>query len=180
MAEGNGELLDDINQKADDRGDGERTEDYPKLLEYGLDKKVSALRTQHHMTTITNICHMQHMLLGRRQTGWDLQNRQVGSRRAGRARPGRAQGVSRRWCLECVGTVPGIEPGARVKQVRLPMRRDEDVPTEESSQPTGRGRARNCQRSRRGQDQENPRAHRLHIRCDDRWETFSSTGETFI
>jgi len=26
MAEGNGELLDDINQKADDRGDGERTE----------------------------------------------------------------------------------------------------------------------------------------------------------
>jgi len=41
MAEGNGELLDDINQKADDRGDGERTEDYPKLLEYGLDKKVS-------------------------------------------------------------------------------------------------------------------------------------------
>lgn len=40
MAEGNGELLDDINQKADDRGDGERTEDYPKLLEYGLDKKV--------------------------------------------------------------------------------------------------------------------------------------------
>ncbi|EDW28170.1 GL27352 [Drosophila persimilis] len=39
MAEGNGELLDDINQKADDRGDGERTEDYPKLLEYGLDKK---------------------------------------------------------------------------------------------------------------------------------------------
>nr|XP_017017495.2 heterogeneous nuclear ribonucleoprotein Q isoform X9 [Drosophila kikkawai] len=41
MAEGNGELLDDINQKADDRGDGERTEDYPKLLEYGLDKKVA-------------------------------------------------------------------------------------------------------------------------------------------
>ncbi|XP_017003448.2 heterogeneous nuclear ribonucleoprotein Q isoform X3 [Drosophila takahashii] len=42
MAEGNGELLDDINQKADDRGDGERTEDYPKLLEYGLDKKVAS------------------------------------------------------------------------------------------------------------------------------------------
>jgi len=44
MAEGNGELLDDINQKADDRGDGERTEDYPKLLEYGLDKKVRYFR----------------------------------------------------------------------------------------------------------------------------------------
>lgn len=41
MAEGNGELVDDINQKSEDRGDGERTEDYPKLLEYGLDKKVS-------------------------------------------------------------------------------------------------------------------------------------------
>lgn len=41
MAEGNGELVEDIsNMKSDDRGDGERTEDYPKLLEYGLDKKV--------------------------------------------------------------------------------------------------------------------------------------------
>ena len=40
MAEGNGELVDDINQKSEDRGDGERTEDYPKLLEYGLDIKV--------------------------------------------------------------------------------------------------------------------------------------------
>lgn len=43
MAEGNGELVDDINQKSEDRGDGERTEDYPKLLEYGLDKKVSTV-----------------------------------------------------------------------------------------------------------------------------------------
>ncbi|KAL9893328.1 synaptotagmin binding cytoplasmic RNA interacting protein isoform 1-T6 [Glossina fuscipes fuscipes] len=41
MAEGNGELVDDINVKSEDRGDGERTEDYPKLLEYGLDKKVA-------------------------------------------------------------------------------------------------------------------------------------------
>lgn len=40
MAEGNGEMLDDINVKSEDRGDGERTEDYPKLIEYGLDKKV--------------------------------------------------------------------------------------------------------------------------------------------
>lgn len=39
MAEGNGEMLDD-NVKSEDRGDGERTEDYPKLIEYGLDKKV--------------------------------------------------------------------------------------------------------------------------------------------
>lgn len=42
MAEGNGELAEDITtMKADDRGDGERTEDYPKLIEYGLDKRVS-------------------------------------------------------------------------------------------------------------------------------------------
>ena len=41
MAEGNGELVDDVTaMKSDDRGDGERTEDYPKLLEYGLDKRV--------------------------------------------------------------------------------------------------------------------------------------------
>lgn len=43
MAESNGELLEgDVSAaKSDDRGDGERTEDYSKLLEYGLDKKVS-------------------------------------------------------------------------------------------------------------------------------------------
>ncbi|XP_055852834.1 heterogeneous nuclear ribonucleoprotein R isoform X9 [Episyrphus balteatus] len=42
MAEGNGELVDDmVTPKSEDRGDGERTEDYPKLLEYGLDKKVA-------------------------------------------------------------------------------------------------------------------------------------------
>lgn len=72
MAEGNGEVVDDLTgsgtggsggpdsansagsgtgaaagttttgtAKADDRGDGERTEDYPKLLEYGLDRRVS-------------------------------------------------------------------------------------------------------------------------------------------
>lgn len=41
MAEGNGELVEELSGvKADDRGDGERTEDYPKLLEYGLDKRV--------------------------------------------------------------------------------------------------------------------------------------------
>jgi Heterogeneous nuclear ribonucleoprotein Q acidic domain len=42
MAEGNGEIVDDTTKKSDDRGDGEKTEDYPKLLEYGLDKKVAA------------------------------------------------------------------------------------------------------------------------------------------
>lgn len=41
MAEGNGELVDDVGVKSDDRADGERTEDYPKLIEYGLDKRVS-------------------------------------------------------------------------------------------------------------------------------------------
>lgn len=44
MAESNGELLGDLSAtKSDDRGDGERTEDYSKLLEYGLDKKVRNL-----------------------------------------------------------------------------------------------------------------------------------------
>lgn len=42
MAEGNGELNDDVSStKAEDRGDGEKTEDYVKLLEYGLDRKVT-------------------------------------------------------------------------------------------------------------------------------------------
>ncbi|XP_052859160.1 uncharacterized protein LOC128266582 isoform X17 [Drosophila gunungcola] len=59
------------------------------------------------------------------------------------------------------------------------MWRDEDVPPEESSQPTGRGcacRCRSGQRSRRGQDQEDPRAHRLRIRCDDRPEKIRRTA----
>lgn len=43
MAEGNGELVEEMaNQKMEGAGDGERTEDYTKLLEYGLDKKVSS------------------------------------------------------------------------------------------------------------------------------------------
>lgn len=42
MAEGNGEIIDDTTKKAEDRGDGEKTEDYPKLIAYGLDKKVAA------------------------------------------------------------------------------------------------------------------------------------------
>lgn len=65
MAEGNGELLDDINQKADDRGDGERTEDYPKLLEYGLDKKV---RKQYPVNSVIKLIYFG-LLLGCRQTG---------------------------------------------------------------------------------------------------------------
>lgn len=41
MAEGNGDMHEDIvNLRVDDRADGERTEDYVKLLEYGLDRKV--------------------------------------------------------------------------------------------------------------------------------------------
>ncbi|XP_063707203.1 heterogeneous nuclear ribonucleoprotein R isoform X3 [Culicoides brevitarsis] len=43
MAEGNGDMHEDIvNLRVDDRGDGERTEDYVKLLEYGLDRKVAS------------------------------------------------------------------------------------------------------------------------------------------
>lgn len=43
MAEGNGELVEEMaNPKmGEGAGDGERTEDYTKLLEYGLDKKVA-------------------------------------------------------------------------------------------------------------------------------------------
>lgn len=42
MAEGNGELVEEIaTQKMEGAGDGERTEDYTKLLVYGLDKKVA-------------------------------------------------------------------------------------------------------------------------------------------
>lgn len=46
MAEGNCEVVNDntttATKKIDEHGDGEKTEDYPKLLEYGLDKKVAA------------------------------------------------------------------------------------------------------------------------------------------
>lgn len=43
MAEGNGEIIDEMtNKKTGEAGDGEKTNDYPKLLEYGLDKKVAA------------------------------------------------------------------------------------------------------------------------------------------
>uniref|UniRef100_A0A336MQH5 CSON005243 protein n=1 Tax=Culicoides sonorensis TaxID=179676 RepID=A0A336MQH5_CULSO len=43
MAEGNGVMHEDIsNIRVDDGGDGVRTEDYVKLLEYGLDRKVAS------------------------------------------------------------------------------------------------------------------------------------------
>lgn len=43
MAEGNGELVEEMTnpKMGEGAGDGERTEDYTKLLEYGLDKKVA-------------------------------------------------------------------------------------------------------------------------------------------
>lgn len=42
MAEGNGEVVEEMaNQKSGEGGDGERTQDYSKLLEYGLHKMVS-------------------------------------------------------------------------------------------------------------------------------------------
>lgn len=42
MAEGNGEVVEEMaNQKSGEGGDGERTQDYSKLLEYGLHKMVA-------------------------------------------------------------------------------------------------------------------------------------------
>lgn len=43
MAEGNnGEIVDDANKKSEEGGSDSKTEDYAKLIEYGLDKKVAA------------------------------------------------------------------------------------------------------------------------------------------
>lgn len=44
MAEGNGEIIEEMatTNKADGNGESERTADYPKLVEYGLDKRVSS------------------------------------------------------------------------------------------------------------------------------------------
>lgn len=43
MAEGNGEIIEEMatTHKTDGNGEPERTEDYPKLVEYGLDKRVN-------------------------------------------------------------------------------------------------------------------------------------------
>lgn len=43
MAEGNGEIIEEMatTQKTDGTGEPERTADYPKLVEYGLDKRVN-------------------------------------------------------------------------------------------------------------------------------------------
>jgi hypothetical protein len=41
MAEGNGDVQKETTLRVDDRGDGDKTEDYVKLLEYGLDRKVA-------------------------------------------------------------------------------------------------------------------------------------------
>lgn len=43
MAEGNGEVIEEMatTLKIEGNGDVERTPDYPKLVEYGLDKRVS-------------------------------------------------------------------------------------------------------------------------------------------
>lgn len=42
MAEGNGEVLNDLH-KVELLSDSERTADYPKLIEYGLDQKVYSM-----------------------------------------------------------------------------------------------------------------------------------------
>lgn len=56
MAEGNGELVDDLaSMSSQDRGDGEKTEDYPKLIEYGLDKRVSLHSIHPKFRTYFNI-----------------------------------------------------------------------------------------------------------------------------
>lgn len=43
MAEGNGEITEEMatSHKTDGNGEPERTADYPKLVEYGLDKRVN-------------------------------------------------------------------------------------------------------------------------------------------
>lgn len=43
MAEGNGEIIEEMatSHKTDGNGEPERTADYPKLVEYGLDKRVN-------------------------------------------------------------------------------------------------------------------------------------------
>lgn len=43
MAEGNGEIIEEMatTNKTDGNGEPERTVDYPKLVEYGLDKRVN-------------------------------------------------------------------------------------------------------------------------------------------
>lgn len=45
MAEGNGEIIEEMatTNKNDGNGEPERTADYPKLVEYGLDKRVNIL-----------------------------------------------------------------------------------------------------------------------------------------
>lgn len=48
MAEGNGEIIEEMatTQKTDASGEPERTADYPKLVEYGLDKRVNSFNIQ--------------------------------------------------------------------------------------------------------------------------------------
>lgn len=48
MAEGNGEVLDDLH-KVELLSDTERTSDYPKLIEYGLDQKVQTYYILFHI-----------------------------------------------------------------------------------------------------------------------------------
>lgn len=46
MAEGNGEIIEEMaatTNKTDGTGEPERTADYPKLVEYGLDKRVNTI-----------------------------------------------------------------------------------------------------------------------------------------
>lgn len=80
MAEGNGELNDDVSStKADDRGDGEKTEDYVKLLEYGLDRKVRKRRALLVLIIVRRNIFQTFLFCsaGRWKTGRYLQNRKI-------------------------------------------------------------------------------------------------------
>lgn len=57
MAEGNGEIIEEMatTNKSDGNGEPERTPDYPKLVEYGLDKRVSV--------AICNLINVQQSIL---------------------------------------------------------------------------------------------------------------------
>lgn len=55
MAEGNGEIIEEMTTtKTDGNAEAERTEDYPKLVEYGLDKRVIILKQFNRFILIQN------------------------------------------------------------------------------------------------------------------------------
>lgn len=67
MAEGNGEIIEEMatTHKTDGNGEPERTPDYPKLVEYGLDKRVMKNLFSHRFSNVfvVNIYYFLHCLL---------------------------------------------------------------------------------------------------------------------